>query len=149
MKATASYALFDFADTLAELWPSRQHIVGAHIQQLTELCVPAEHIARCYKAVDVLMHYSSIHIRTAEQRAAFYLEYNKHLLALLGVQHRVAPESLLEAFARSEKHWILKDGVKETFSELHHRGYKIGIISNFDERLEADCLRKVRSGQSR
>lgn len=136
MKAPESYALFDFADTLAELQPNRQDVVRVHIRQLTGLHVPAEQIARCYRAVDLLMQYSSVQIRTAAQRADFYLEYNKRLLALLGVLHKMPPDSLFDAFSKHEKHWVLKQGVRETFTELRRRDYKIGIISNFDKRLE-------------
>lgn len=131
-----SYALFDFADTLAELQPGRQDVVADHIQHMVGIQVPAEHIARCYKAVDLVMQYSSVRTRTTAQRAEFYLEYNQRLLALLGVLHKVPPESLFEAFGRNDKHWALKPGVRETLAELHGRGYKIGIISNFDTRLE-------------
>ncbi len=132
----ASYALFDFADTLAELQPGRQDVVADHIRRVAGIAVPAEHIARCYKAVDLLMQYSSVNTRTTAQRAEFYLDYNQRLLALLGVLHKVPPESLFEAFGRHEKHWVLKPGVRETLAALRERGYKIGIISNFDTRLE-------------
>lgn len=131
-----SYALFDFADTLAELQPCRQDLVADHIQRVAGVAAPAEHIARCYKAVDLVMQYSSVRTRTTAQRAEFYLEYNQRLLALLGVLHKVQPESLFEAFGQHEKHWALKPGVRETLTELHDLGYKIGIISNFDTRLE-------------
>lgn len=130
-----SYALFDFADTLAELQPGRQDVVAEHIQRVAGIKVPTEHIVRCYKAVDLVMQYSSVRTRTTAQRAEFYLEYNQRLLALLGVLHKVAPESLFEAFSQHEKHWVLKTGVRETLVELRCRGYKIGIVSNFDTRL--------------
>lgn len=136
MSAPFSHVLFDFADTLAELQPSRQDVVAAHLQHVAGVDVPAEHIARCYKAVDLLMQYSSLRTRTVAQRTEFYLEYNQRLLALLGVLHKVPPESLFEAFGQYEKHWALKPGARATLDALRHRGYKIGIISNFDSRLE-------------
>lgn len=131
-----SYALFDFADTLAELQPHRHIVVADHIERLTGIAVPSQHIALSYKVVDLLMQYSSVRIHTRAQRTEFYLEYNTRLLALLGLLHMVTPASLFEAFGLHEKHWSLKPGVREMLASLRERGYKIGIISNFDTSLE-------------
>lgn len=131
-----SYVLFDFADTLAELQPGRQVVLADHIERMTGVAVPVQHIALSYEVVDLLMHYSSVRTHTKAQRNEFYLEYNQRLLALLGVLHMVTPESLFEAFGRHERHWSLKSGVRETLATLRERGYKVGIISNFDSRLE-------------
>jgi FMN phosphatase YigB (HAD superfamily) len=136
MKSDSSYALFDFADTVAELIPRRQKVVAEHILQIADICIPEKHIAYCYKLVDVMMQYSSLRTRTDLQRAEFYRKYNQRLLASLGVLHKVTPESLFGAFDREKKHWALKPGVKQSFAGLRKRGYKIGIISNFDTRLE-------------
>ena len=141
-----SYALFDFADTLAELQPSRQDVVAEHIQRVAGVTVPAEHIARCYKLVELVVQYSSVRTRTVAQRAEFYFEYNQRLLALLGMLHKVPPESLFDAFGRHEKHWALKPGVRETLVGLRGRGYKIGIISNFDTRLEQIVQERLELG---
>lgn len=141
-----SYALFDFADTLAELQPGRSEVVADHIQLLAGINVPVEQIARCYKAIDLVMPYSSVRIRTTAQRAEFYIEYNQRLLELLGVLHKVPPESLFEAFGRYEKHWALKFGVRETLVALRGRGYKIGVISNFDSRLEQIVCERLELG---
>lgn len=136
MNSVMQYALFDFADTLAELQPSRQSILENYIKRVAGIDVPADLIIRCYKAVDLLMQYSSVRTRTTEQRAEFYFEYNRRMLELLGVLHQVSPEGVFKAFHKQRKHWQLKQGVRETFLELRHRGYNIGIVSNFDTRLE-------------
>ena len=127
---------FDFADTLAELHPPRQNIVAKHIMQVSGIDVHADHISRCYKLVDNVMRYSSVHMRSSLQRAEFYRGYNRCLLELLGLVHLVSPDGLFVAFNENEKHWQLKDGARETIAELRHRGYQIAIISNFDSHLE-------------
>lgn len=136
MNTTTHCALFDFADTLAELQPSRQDIVGNYIERVSGTRVGTDAIIRSYKAVDLLMQYSSVHTRSKEQRAAFYLEYNRHLFALLGVSHLADPAGLFAAFGERKAHWQLKSGARDTLDELRRRGYRIGIISNFDTRLE-------------
>lgn len=140
---TFTHALFDFADTLAELRPGREGIVAGYVERETGIRLPADVIARSYKALDLLMHYSSVHTRTAGERADFYLDYNQRLLALLGLSHLISAEGLFSAFGDSRKHWELKDGVHDVLRALRDRGLRIGVISNFDaclERIVSDRL---------
>lgn len=136
MSTTTRCALFDFADTLAELQPSRQDIVADYIECASGIRVDTDAITRSYKAADLLMQYSSVHTRSMEQRTEFYREYNRHLFALLGVSHLADPAGLFAAFGERKGHWQLKLGARDTLGELRQRGYRIGIISNFDTRLE-------------
>ena len=129
-------ALFDFAETLASLQPSRQDMVADYIARVGGIVIGREAIARAYNAVDLMLPYSSVKTRSEEHRAAFYLEYNRQLLTLLGVTHRTDPAAMLAAFRERKGHWKLKPGVFDTLRELRRRGYRIGIISNFDSRLE-------------
>jgi FMN phosphatase YigB (HAD superfamily) len=136
MSKTIRYALFDFADTLAELQPSRQGIAAEYIERVSGIRVGTDIITRAYKAVDLLMQYSSVRTRSAEQRAEFYREYNRHLFALLGVSHLADPAGLFVAFGERKAHWQLKPGARGTLDELRRGGCRIGIISNFDTRLQ-------------
>ncbi|MBU1665990.1 MAG: HAD-IA family hydrolase [Gammaproteobacteria bacterium] len=129
-------ALFDFADTLAELQPRRQDIVADYIARVGGIHIGPEAIARAYKAVDLLLPYSSVKTRTREQRDQFYQEYNRQMFALLGVTHCADPAGLIAAFAERKAHWQLKPGALDTLRALRQRGYRIGIISNFDSRLQ-------------
>ncbi|MDD5389276.1 MAG: HAD-IA family hydrolase [Gallionellaceae bacterium] len=129
-------ALFDFADTLAELQPNRQDIVVDYIERVGGIQVDPDTITRAYKAVDLLMPYSSVKTTTPEQRVDFYRDYNRQLFALLGVSHRADPSGLITAFCKRKAHWQLKPGARDTLVTLRERGYHIGIISNFDSRLE-------------
>lgn len=136
MSTKTHCALFDFADTLAELQPSRQDIVGDYIERVSGIRVDTDVITRAYKAVDLLIQYSSVNTRSMEQRAEFYRQYNRHLFNLLGVSHLADPAGLFTAFGERKAHWQLKPGARDTLGELRRRGYCIGIISNFDTRLE-------------
>jgi HAD superfamily hydrolase (TIGR01549 family) len=129
-------ALFDFADTLAELHPNRYNVVATYIENASGIKIDMDLIARAYKAVDLLMPFSSVNTKTTPQRADFYRNYNQKLLSLLGVAHLVNPSGLNIAFGEARAHWQLKHGVREMLSILRSRGYSIGIISNFDSRLE-------------
>lgn len=133
---TQRYALFDFADTLAELMPNRLLTVAAYIEHCSGIRVGLDAITRAYKAVDLLLPYSSVKTRTAEERTEFYQHYNRQMFALLGVTHRADPAGLIAAFGAKQAHWELKPGARELLDTLHQRGYRIGVISNFDTRLE-------------
>jgi len=135
-KPMSACALFDFADTLAELQPRRQDIVADYIARTGAIRIGPEAIARAYKAVDLLLPYSSVKTHTQEQREGFYREYNRQMFALLGVSHRADPAGLIAAFGERRAHWQLKPGARDTLRTLRQRGYRIGIISNFDSRLE-------------
>jgi HAD superfamily hydrolase (TIGR01549 family) len=136
MNTTTRCALFDFADTLAELQPRPQNIVGDYIESVSGIRVDKDAIIRSNKAVDLLMQYSSVRIRSTEQRAEFYREYNRHLFAMLGVTHLADPDGLYAAFGERKAHWQLKHGVRDILDELQSRGYLIGVISNFDTHLK-------------
>jgi HAD superfamily hydrolase (TIGR01549 family) len=136
MSSKTRCALFDFADTLAELQPKPQNIVGDYIESVSGIRVDTDVIIRSNRAVELLMQYSSVRIRSMEQRAEFYREYNRNLFAMLGISHMADPDGLYTAFGERKAHWQLKLGVRDILDELRRRGYFIGIISNFDTRLK-------------
>lgn len=136
MNTTTCCALFDFADTLAELQPRRQDIAADYIERVSGIRIGTDAIVRSYKEVDLIMQYSSVHTRSTEQRAEFYQEYNRHLFTLLAVSHLADPAGMFAAFGERKAHWQLKLGARDTLGELRRRGCRIGIISNFDTRLE-------------
>lgn len=131
-----SCVLFDFAETLAELSPSRSQIVADYVADVAGLKVATQTIERAYKAVDVMHPYSSVTIRNQRDREAFYKTYNAQMLMLLGLSHCADPEDLMDAFNRHKAHWQLKPSSLPTLKLLREAGKKIGIISNFDDRLQ-------------
>lgn len=136
MKNEKFYALFDFADTIAELSPKRYDIVSEYINRICGLNLSHREIAISYKAAEAEIQYSSLTLLTKDQRSDFYIEFNTYLLESLGVLNAVTPRGLLEQFENYNKHWILKNGAKEILIKLYKNGYKIGILSNFDSNLD-------------
>jgi HAD superfamily hydrolase (TIGR01549 family) len=131
-----SCVLFDFAETLAELSPSRSEIVAGYVADVAGLQVSTKSIERAYKAIDVMYPYSSVKIRNQSDREAFYKTYNGHMLMLLGLSHCTDPIDLMRAFNQRKAHWQLKPSSLTTLKQIKDAGKKIGIISNFDSRLE-------------
>ena len=136
MNQASLWAIFDFAGTLAELYPSRQQIVADYVERVSGIQVSTDVITRSYIALDLMMHYSSVSTRSIGQREEFYLKYNRCLLDMLGLTHLVNPKGLLSAFNEHETHWQLKRGALDVLISLQRKGYCIGIISNFDSCLE-------------
>jgi HAD superfamily hydrolase (TIGR01549 family) len=129
-------AIFDFADTLAVQVPSRLTVVTSFIEKVTGLQISEASIARAYGTLDATMPYSSIKVRSASDREAFFRSYNARLLLFLGVSHLVNPVSLFDAFSTQEMHWQLKPEAKDVLQCLRSLGWRVGVISNFDTRLE-------------
>lgn len=129
-------AIFDFADTLAVQVPSRLKVVSSYIKSVTDLQIPEPSIARAYGMLDATMPYSSVKIRSALDRETFFRSYNARLLLFLGVSHLVNPAPLFDAFSAQEMHWQLKPDAKAVLQSLRSFGWKVGVISNFDTRLE-------------
>jgi HAD superfamily hydrolase (TIGR01549 family) len=131
-----SCAVFDFADTLAELRPSSCEVIATYIERACGIRVNLDSIARASKMMDLLMPYSSVRTITRKERADFYLMYNQQLFSLLGVTHRADPAGLFDVFDETKPLWELKQGVVELLGSLREMDFRIGIISNFDHRLK-------------
>jgi HAD superfamily hydrolase (TIGR01549 family) len=131
-----SCAIFDFADTLAELVPDRFTIVANYIQHSCGINIDRQTIHRAYKTLESFMPYSSVKIQNKKQHDDFYYEFNRKLFLLLGVEHCLEPEGLVKVFLENKAHWQLKRGAKELLDELRRSSYRIAIVSNFDTRLE-------------
>lgn len=129
------YVLFDFADTIAELVPSREKIINDFIFSNSRIKIDEELISKAYLQVSTSMPYSSVITRTNEQRLAYYEEFNRAMFINLGILHKVDPKDLINNFQKTKAHWILKVGVTDLFLKLKNLEYKIGILSNFDTRL--------------
>lgn len=129
------YVLFDFADTIAELVPSREKIINDFIFSNSRIKIDEELISKAYLQVSTSMPYSSVITRTNEQRLAYYEEFNRAMFINLGILHKVDPKDLINNFKKTKAHWILKEGVTDLFLKLKNLEYKIGILSNFDTRL--------------
>lgn len=127
--------IFDFADTLAELQPSRADIILTLLEKNTNIKISKQSILQGYKYLDLLMPYSSVRIQDKEAKKAFYQQYNQRLLESLGVAHLLKPSQVFEAFTETETHWKLKMGIKELLHDIKEYDIKIGIISNFDSHL--------------
>jgi len=130
------YALFDFADTLAERSPSQFEVVSKYILNATNLLVPTSSIQRAYKRLDMFLQYSSVSVINSARREEFYIEYNRYLLGMLGLSHLTSPKELLSAFAENKAHWRLKHGVLDVLKQLRIDDWSIGVISNFDSILD-------------
>ena len=127
--------IFDFADTIAKLSPSKEELLHRFILNELSLNIPLKHIEEVYHYATNLLFYSSVNIQKIETKKEFYKKFNNDILSLLGIAHLLDSEKLFNYFNENGQHWILKDGVKELFISLKEKGYLISLVSNFDERL--------------
>lgn len=127
--------IFDFADTLAMLSPSKEKLLQAFIYEESNIMVPYEKIEEIYFYVTNLMFYSSVTIKEIESKKEFYINFNRHILSFLGLSHCIDAEKLFIYFKENGQHWTLKENVKEMLEELRLKNYKVSLVSNFDSRL--------------
>jgi FMN phosphatase YigB (HAD superfamily) len=134
--------IFDFADTIAKLSPSKEELLQSFILEEINLNIPIEKIAEVYHYATNLIFYSSVFINDTKAKKEFYKEFNNNIIALLGISHLINTSHLFDYFNANGQHWILKDGVKELLVELKSKGCLISLVSNFDTRLY-DVLDKM------
>ena len=126
--------VFDFADTIAKLVPSKELLVQSFIKEKLNLEIPIKRIEETYFYIQNLYFYSSVQIKDSSSKSKFYQEYNRKIFSNLGVLHLMEPflDEFFEYFLKNKKHWILKEGVLELFKFIQAKDLKIGLISNFD-----------------
>lgn len=134
--------IFDFADTIARLSPSKEVLLQNFVKQEIALEIPIENISEVYHYCTNLMLYSSVKIDQFDSKKEFYINFNNALLALLGIADQVDGEKLFNYFVEHGQYWILKEGVEELFKTLKSNGILISLVSNFDTKL-FDVLKEM------
>jgi FMN phosphatase YigB (HAD superfamily) len=127
--------MFDFADTIARLSPSKEELLQNYIINEIGITISLEKISEVYHYATNLMFYSSVTIHDIEDKQKFYNNFNENLIALLGLTHLIDSSKLFNYFKEHGQHWQLKNGVQNLFEELHSKKCFISLVSNFDTRL--------------
>lgn len=127
--------MFDFADTIARLSPSKEELLQNYIINEIGIVISLEKISEIYHYTTNLLFYSSVMIHDIEDKQKFYNNFNENLIALLGLTHLLDSSKLFNYFKEHGQHWQLKDGVQNLFEELHSKNCIISLVSNFDTRL--------------
>lgn len=135
--------VFDFADTIARLEPSKEKIMKQYLKERLSITISMEKIAQAYFYLQNFSFYSSVKIVTPEQKKEFYREYNKKIFSTLGILHHVEPflDDFFAYFIECNKHWVIKPEALDLLQYLKSKKIQIGLISNFDTVLY-DILEK-------
>ena len=127
--------VFDFADTIAEMYPRNYDLVNS-LTQKNGVKLNESFFNMAFRFTFENSPYSSILITGPEEKSDFYHSFNSSLLKNLGLYHIVDTEELCNVFINAIRHWKLKTSFKSLLNELSNLGVNIGIISNFDSTLE-------------
>ena len=127
--------MFDFADTIAKLSPSKEELLQSYISSELNIEISLEKISETYHYATNLVFYSSVKIQDLKDKKNFYDTFNQNILSLLGLAHLIDTSKLFDYFKEHGQHWILKPGVKNLLAELKTEGCLISLVSNFDTRL--------------
>ena len=134
--------IFDFADTIAFLNPSREEIVRSFIKDKTQIEIQLKVISNIYHHVSNINFYSSVDIKNSSSKEDFYYNFNHSLLSFLGMSDVLDPAELHDYFLKNSQHWELKDNFIKQATFIKNQGFKISLLSNFDSRL-IDVLKKM------
>lgn len=126
--------IFDFADTIARLEPSKEEILQRFVKDRLSIELPISKIQQTYFYIQNQYFYSSVKISDLNQKRNFYKGYNKEIFSNLGVLHLIEPflDDFFSYFTQIEKHWTLKKEALELLRYLKESDVKMGLISNFD-----------------
>ena len=133
---TYKYLLVDFADTIAELKPSREELIQRYTKEATGLSIDTSKIRRIARTLDLIQPYSSVKTQSSIEKRDFYINYNTNLLTALGVSHLGCRGiQLYEYFMSSSSHWTPKKDAQRVLVRLKEEGMGISVLSNFDGNL--------------
>ena len=125
--------VFDFVNTIAFKKPYREDILLEYCSREGIVSMSRSEVQKTYFELDEVMPYSSVNIKTKEQKKNFYKRYNEELFRKIKLNHS---DRFFDFYHSIEKKWVLDECVCELFKYLKARDISIGIISNFDDHLE-------------
>lgn len=131
---------FDFCETLAELNPNNEKILGEWLFNNYQKNYSDDVIATALKITSIEMPYSSLTIKSELNRLDYFIRFNSRVLELLGCE-KIHAEHLYDHFCSYERHWILRPTAKIVLRKLIQRGYILVLASNFDIDLSENLIK--------
>ena len=133
----------DFYNTLVRFWPPLDQIQQASCREIG-LNVTEEGINRGYAIADVFFNSEnekrSLADRSDAERLDFFAHYEQMILDGAGLSVSLDLASQIWQLAISvPKDFIPYDDVIPVISDLHERGYKIGVLSNLRRNMPELC----------
>ena len=133
----------DFYNTLVRFWPPLDQIQQASCREIG-LNVTEEGINQGYAIADVFFNSEnekrSLADRSDAERLEFFAHYEQMILDGAGLSVSLDLASQIWQLAISvPKDFIPYDDVIPVISDLHERGYKIGVLSNLRRNMPELC----------
>lgn len=134
----SKWVLFDYVDTLAETFPNKNLQVVSFLSNLG-LCrnLQLKDVAKAYWKTEESTTLSSINVEGLNARRAFYLKFNEELFLNLDIVDIQIPSKFYDYMSKTKKTWRLKKDADFLLKKLYERGYKLGLLSNFDRSLNS------------
>jgi phosphoglycolate phosphatase-like HAD superfamily hydrolase len=125
----------DFVGTLAQLYPEDGEIVSEFLH-INNVQASKSEVESALRMAQKSLPYSSIKIRTTEERRAYLIEFNDLTLQLLGCSAGGA--DLFKHFSATKRHWVLTNGATERkLRALRKFCNALVVASNFDASLSS------------
>jgi putative hydrolase of the HAD superfamily len=134
--------IFDFAGTLANLYPSKEFILKNFLKR-NNINVSLIDIKKAYYKIDNELFYSSVKIISKNKKKLFYNQFNRKLFNILNIENKPLAKKFYNFFLKKKKYWRLEYGVRDFLKKIKKKKIKVSLISNFDSKL-IDILKKKR-----
>lgn len=128
--------LFDVGWTLVDTHPSAQELIRRVLGE-QGLPITSADLERAEpRAREAVRHLLPFQRYGQEESRAFWDAFYTALLAALGIEPRPALRAALYAAFQRLENWRLYPDVLPTLQTLRERGFRLGVVSNWEEWLE-------------
>lgn len=128
---------FDFAHTLAYISPNSADLLANFLLLEEGISMNKRAILNAYRLIEVQNPYSSVSIKTKEDKFLFYSSFNGLIMEELGMGDKSIDlgQKFFYYLATCDRHWLLYEDVVSTIFELKKLGLFLFLASNFDSTL--------------
>ncbi len=132
------WVLFDYADTLAEIVPSKNLQVISFLREIGWGIEPdMKEVAKAFSITEEQFTISSIMEISKEAHRLFYLEFNRELFSNLGITNADVPLMFYDYISTEKRSWQLKRDTEPLLRHLFEQEFKLGLLTNFDVSLKS------------
>jgi putative hydrolase of the HAD superfamily len=147
IESVIDFVFFDVGETLLRPYPSFEELFVAVCAEVG-LTIELDAVVNMHDATRVMQVVEETGIRNASldpaKSKAFWTALYRKLLDELGIENEDLVDRLYRRFSSSASYKLFDD-VLPTLSQLKSDGFRLGVISNFDEWLE-DMLVELEIG---
>ncbi|MAG47641.1 hypothetical protein CL617_03470 [archaeon] len=129
--------LFDFGDTLVQLDPSKEDVF-LNVLKRHNIKIKKEEMKKAFLFY-IDMKTSVLTLKNEEEKKEFLIGKNKKILIMLGIKNNIEQLAIEINSEFKKAHWVLFPEVISVLEKLKEKGFRLGILSNWESVLHELC----------